>query len=999
MSFSSSSYKKDLKYSSFEEFLAQSQFDFSKLSFNNLKICNSLMKLSDEGNTLLRLGDDEMAYILLMRFFESFIKLRNSRLYKEDKKYVDGFISNEKLCLTMSTLEKLKEDIRARYAEKEEKKVMAKLAEVEIKKNEIDVKRSSDTTSVKPSIQTSINCKQLLEFANKPGEKLLIIDVRPQNEYNTSHMNLNLALSEEKKRQLDCINVPGDLIEIVVWKLSEALKKYDERVSKIFEARHSYDNIIIFDKDSADLKTNDSKLSIFKRAVYDYDDVKRFKNEPIILEGGWAKWCSMYPGYTQSSKNCMPYIDFTVETALIINTTIPSIKNVLDFDYPEIHEVKKPTILPTLTVAQTPIQLKLNIQEDNNPKQVTTPIPNVNRMNKPKSKNPLSVVSNNAKEISLLSSSSDDEEDRKIFQSQTSSTKPEIIEFKDLNSAATQQQQQPIIPISYSNVNGSVKREIPVKPTFQLDSSKSNNIDDKIYNTVYAPVRLDKPFSTPFMSNEGSKFLNTNTGIFSYKHREKIAEPPKIPNKVSPLLVKEPKFVPPPPPATQPLAELKRPSSNLKRTSSSPNIAKLDDDILETISTDSKEILIKNTTRTLFEPMPKPTPKPTPKSNENTNTNNNSSNLQTRPDINRNSKPMPEHEVVWRIQKLEPVMGNVAMGLTGIRNFGNTCFMNSILQCLTSTEKLVNFFLDDKYKMDLNRTNNLGFRGEIADEFYVIVKAIWGGNYRIISPFILRSTIGQFNQQFISNDQQDSQELLLFLLDGLHEDLNRIVRRPKIAEIKDDETEKMSDRDAANASWNIHLSINNSIIVDLFQGQFKSTVTCSTCSKKSVKFDAFMYLTLPLLPRHCNLYQCLELFLQPEQMTGESQWKCPRCKQYRNAVKKIDIWKLPPILIIHLKRFKYHGVWRDKVTTLVDYPLENLNLEKFSLNKPANKYHLYGISNHIGNLDGGHYTAMCRHFIFKKWFRFDDSNVKEINDLSTLNSATSYILFYAQNNN
>ena len=157
-----------------------------------------------------------------------------------------------------------------------------------------------------------------------------------------------------------------------------------------------------------------------------------------------------------------------------------------------------------------------------------------------------------------------------------------------------------------------------------------------------------------------------------------------------------------------------------------------------------------------------------------------------------------------------------------------------------------------------------------------------------------------------------------------------------------------------------------------------------------------MYLTLPLLTRRCNLNECLELFLKPEEMTGESKWKCPKCKQYRNAIKKIDIWKLPPLLIIHLKRFKYHGVWRDKITTMVDYPIENLNLDSYVVNKAQSNYRLYAISNHSGNLDGGHYTAMCRNFLYEQWFKFDDSGVKEINDLSALESPTSYILFYSQ---
>jgi ubiquitin carboxyl-terminal hydrolase 8 len=135
-------------------------------------------------------------------------------------------------------------------------------------------------------------------------------------------------------------------------------------------------------------------------------------------------------------------------------------------------------------------------------------------------------------------------------------------------------------------------------------------------------------------------------------------------------------------------------------------------------------------------------------------------------------------------------------------------------------------------------------------------------------------------------------------------------------------------------------------------------------------------------------------------MAGESKWKCPQCKAYRDAVKKIDIWRLPPLLIIHLKRFKYQGIWRDKITTLVDFPIENLDMNRYILNTAATTtnsgYNLYATSNHSGTLDGGHYTALCRHFQFDKWFKFDDTEVKDVSS-SSLVSPTSYILFYARN--
>ena len=205
--------------------------------------------------------------------------------------------------------------------------------------------------------------------------------------------------------------------------------------------------------------------------------------------------------------------------------------------------------------------------------------------------------------------------------------------------------------------------------------------------------------------------------------------------------------------------------SNLKRTFSSPNIANLNDPVF---NNDKITFLnLKETNTKIPEKIPsKPDQKPS--------TNNLNQRLvpssDPKPQVNRSNKPIPERN----LQLLDPIYGDVEPGLSGIKNLGNTCFMNSILQCLNSTKPLVDFFLTGKYFQDINRTNQLGFRGEIADEFSLIVTGCWSGHCRAIAPRRFKWIIGQFNQQFISNEQQDAQEFLLFLLDGLHEDLNRV---------------------------------------------------------------------------------------------------------------------------------------------------------------------------------------------------------------------------------
>jgi ubiquitin C-terminal hydrolase len=107
-------------------------------------------------------------------------------------------------------------------------------------------------------------------------------------------------------------------------------------------------------------------------------------------------------------------------------------------------------------------------------------------------------------------------------------------------------------------------------------------------------------------------------------------------------------------------------------------------------------------------------------------------------------------------------------GAVGLQNLGNTCFMNSILQCVSNTEAITRLFLDDVYKSQLNTDNPLGHGGKLAVAYAKLIKDMWNGAYCKIIPREFKHTIGEFQPQFAGYDQQDSQEFLGFLLDGLH---------------------------------------------------------------------------------------------------------------------------------------------------------------------------------------------------------------------------------------
>lgn len=182
-------------------------------------------------------------------------------------------------------------------------------------------------------------------------------------------------------------------------------------------------------------------------------------------------------------------------------------------------------------------------------------------------------------------------------------------------------------------------------------------------------------------------------------------------------------------------------------------------------------------------------------------------------------------------------------GLCGLYNLGNTCFMNSALQCLSNTPLLRKFFLSGAYVKELNRTNPIGTKGELATEFARLVQALWSGRSGAVTPRDFKWTLGQYAHQFSGYQQQDSQELMGFLLDGMHEDLNRVIHKPIVEAV---ETSGKDDGTAASESWSAFKKRNDSIIVDTFMGQLRNTVVCPDCHTVSVTFDPMMFLSLPL---------------------------------------------------------------------------------------------------------------------------------------------------------
>lgn len=180
-----------------------------------------------------------------------------------------------------------------------------------------------------------------------------------------------------------------------------------------------------------------------------------------------------------------------------------------------------------------------------------------------------------------------------------------------------------------------------------------------------------------------------------------------------------------------------------------------------------------------------------------------------------------------------------------MRNIGNTCYMNSTIQCLSNTYELTKFFLDQKfaYINDIPVKNPLGTEGRLVMAYAKTLNEMWNLDSYQVTPSVFKNILAQHNTQFEGYDQHDSHECLNAVLDLLSEDLFRKGKKPYIDM---DEPEGLPEAEAAKDAWNRHLYRNESVITDLFYGQYKSTVSCSKCPRVSVTFDPMLAMLLPI---------------------------------------------------------------------------------------------------------------------------------------------------------
>ncbi len=332
-------------------------------------------------------------------------------------------------------------------------------------------------------------------------------------------------------------------------------------------------------------------------------------------------------------------------------------------------------------------------------------------------------------------------------------------------------------------------------------------------------------------------------------------------------------------------------------------------------------------------------------------------------------------------------MNTINAGNKGLINLGNTCYMNSVLQCLSH---LIVFH--PKNENFYNECS--GHTDDLISEWFNFQREMWSNeNNNVLTPInLLRKFMvicKKKNIYFENFMQNDVDEFLTLFLDLLHQCIKKEVIMTRKNNSNKNETSKIVDK--GFTTWKKFYENDYSYIINNFHSQLLSMTICPECYYYTSSHDPIQIISLEIPVNSESLNDCLDHYTQKIILDESNLWKCDKCNKSVQPHKKTILFKTSDTIIIVLKRYSL----TKKIDKFIQYPLQ-LNLEKYNKNygtSKTNNYNLSGFCIHNGGLNGGHYYAVCKNIFDNKWYEYNDTSVNKINNDKIL-EYKPYLLFY-----
>lgn len=335
----------------------------------------------------------------------------------------------------------------------------------------------------------------------------------------------------------------------------------------------------------------------------------------------------------------------------------------------------------------------------------------------------------------------------------------------------------------------------------------------------------------------------------------------------------------------------------------------------------------------------------------------------------------------------------------GLANLSNTCYLNSAVQSFLHAGKLSEWFLMGEFKEDLNEEKHEKYAVQawnmLVNEYFK------SGKEKVLSPYGFHKVINYLaNEKGIPlyqlGNQNDIHEFILFFISVIHDATSYPIKASIKGTVKSN-LDRLTL--TAHKQWATVYRREYSSMIDMFYGQFISTIICPDCNHGSTSFEPECCFQLPIPikkknhKRPIDLIDCWQKFTEIETVDKDNMITCDKCKEPKKMTKQMALWKTPEILIILLKRFRTQGIHAHKINELVTYPLE-LDLSDFcsSYDKLQSTYSLFSVCNHQGVTGGGHYFAYCKD-VDGKWRKYNDSIVSDVEPKDVI-TKDAYCLFY-----